>query len=156
MARRLPVDFGKGATRNRKTVSPVERTHCSLGQFTANSTVTPAPRVIFDKDAVIRSIYIAASAIPVDSDGTFKFNALLNDVSEGADDTLVATQDLETLIVAANVGYACTLLTEGTENELTVSAGDVMRFTLVNDSAAIGTNADFTVVVVWQALQAAA
>lgn len=155
MARILPVDFGT-AGKSRKAVSPVERNQASLGQFTANTTVTPAPRIIFDRDAVIREIWIAASAIPADADGTMLFNALLNDVSESADDTLVASQDLETLIVAANKGYACTLLTEGTENELTVSAGDVLRFTLVNNSAAINTNADFTALVIWQALSAAA
>lgn len=152
-SQKQPADWGV-AGGSRKYLAPVERTTCSLGTFTANSTVVAAPRLLFDRAAVIREIWVAGSAIPSDADGTMLLNALLNDVSEGADDTLVSSEDLETLIVAANKAYECTLLTEGSENELTVAAGDTLRFTLVSNSAAIDTNPNVSVMVIWQAREA--
>ena len=149
MPSQKPHDFGE-IMRPRRHVSPAERFHLSLGAFTANTTVTPAPRILFDRQAVIREIWISGDAIPSDPDGTMLLNALVNDVSEGGDDTLVSSQDLETLLAAANRAYKATLAAEGTENERTVNAGDTLRFTLVSNSAAITTNPNLAVEVVVQ------
>jgi hypothetical protein len=145
-----PLDFGRAKTGRRSDLAPVERANLSLGQFTANTTVVAAPRVIFDRKAVIREIWLSGDAVPADADGTMLVNALLNDISEGAADTLVSSADLETIVVAANKGYSLTLATETSENELTVEAGDTLRFTLVNNSAAINTNANIAVSVLYQ------
>lgn len=146
-----PLDYGS-AKGPRSAMSPVERACMSLGQFTANTTVTPAPVLLFDRAAVIREIWVQCSAIPADSDGTMLLNALVNDISEGADDTIVSSADLEATVLAANKAYKLTLATETSEKELTVAAGDTLRFTLVNNSAAIGTNANVNVMVIYQAL----
>lgn len=147
---RIPADFGVAKT-PRWVTSPVERVHLNLGQFTANTTVTPGPRVVFDRAGVIREIWVAGSAVPSDADGTLLLNALVYDASEAGDDTIVSSQDLETLITVANKSYELTLATETSENELTVAAGDSLRFTLVNNSAAIDTNPNLSVVVIFQA-----
>jgi hypothetical protein len=135
-----------------KKVAPVERVVLSLGQFTANTTVTPAARLPFDRAAVIREIWVLGDAIPSDPDGTMSLNALVKDVSEGGDDTIVSSADLETLVTAANQAFKLTLVTESAENELTVAAGDSLRFTLVNNSAAITTNPNVHVVVLYQVI----
>lgn len=131
----------------------LERFPLSLGQFTANVTVNPAPKVIFDRPAVIREIWVAADAIPADPDGTMLLNVIVRDISEAADDTIVASADLEALILVADKGYKLTLAAETSENELTVEAGDTLRCSLVNNSAAIGTNANITVQVAAQFTQ---
>lgn len=126
--------------------------YLSLGQFTANTAVVAAPRFgcpVGVKGIRIIGIHVAASAIPADPDGVMNFTATVNDVSEGADDVIVAAVNLETLTPAANRFYEATLATEDTEKQLTLEAGDTVRFTLTNDSAAIGTNADVTVCVEW-------
>jgi hypothetical protein len=152
MPSQFPQDLGAPATATapRQILSPVERIVLNLSTFTANTTVTAGARLLFDRAAVIREIWVAGSAIPSDADGTMLLNALLNDISEGADDTLVSSADLEALVLAANKAYQLTLATEGTENELTVAAGDTLRFTKVNNSAAIDTNSDITVSVLVQ------
>lgn len=131
----------------------IERFPLSLGQFTANTTVNPAPKVVFDRPAVIREIWIAADAIPADPDGTMLLNAIVRDISEAANDTIVASADLEALVLVADKGYKLTFAAETAENELTVEAGDTLRFSLVNNSAAIGTNANISVSVLVQFTQ---
>lgn len=150
---RIPADFGVAKT-PRWVTSPVERVVLNLGTFTANTTVTAGPRLPFDRAGVIREIHAVGSAIPSDADGTLLLNAIVYDASEAGDDTIVSSQDLETLLAVANQSYELTLATEGTENELTVAAGDSLRFTLVNNSAAIDTNPNVSVVVIFQATAA--
>lgn len=150
---RLPFDVGRART-SRAVLAPVERAVLNLGQFTANTTVTAGPRLIFDRASIIREIWIVGSAIPSDADGTLLLNALVYDATEAGDDTIVSSQDLETLLAVANQSYEATLATEGTENELTVAAGDSLRFTLVNNSAAIDTNPNVSVLVIYQAIVA--
>lgn len=135
-----------------KKVAVVERVVLNLGQFTANTSVTAAPRIPFDRRSVIREMWVVGSAVPSDADGTMLLNALVKDVSEAGDDTVVSSANLETLITAADQAFQLTLVTEGSENELTVEAGDSLRFTLVNNSAAIDTNSNLSVVVLYQAL----
>lgn len=153
MPSKKPVDFGT-VLKPRAAVSPAERIVLSLGAFTANTTVTAPPMIVFDRAAVIREIHVACSAIPSDPDGTMLLNAIVYDVSEAADDTIVSSADLEATVLAALTGYKLTLATETSENELTVAAGDTLRFTLVNNSAAITTNPNTSVVVVVQYLTA--
>lgn len=133
--------------------SPVQRSDLSLGAFTANTTVVTLPRFIADRRCVIREVWLAASAIPADADGACTVNMYNYDVSEAADDTLITAADLETIVLVANKAYQLTLDAETTENELTLEAGDCVRFTLVNDSAAINTNANITVRIIWQAIK---
>ena len=123
-----------------------------LGAFTANTTVSPTARFgvpVGHAGVRVTGLHVAGSAIPADPDGTMELNALVNDVSEAADDTIVSSQDLEGLVAAANQFYELTLATETSEKELTLHAGDTLRFTLVSDSAAIGTNPNVTVCVEW-------
>jgi hypothetical protein len=124
----------------------------NLGSFTANATKTIAeffgcPPGI--KGIRVVGVHVAGDAIPSDPDGTMLFNAIVNDISEGADDTIVSSEDLETLMVAANRWYECTLAAEDAEKQLTLEPGDSVRFTLVNNSAAITTNPNVTVCVEW-------
>lgn len=117
--------------------------YMDLGQFTANTTVTPSPRfgcVPGVGKIRILGLHICCDVVPVDADGTMLINALVNDISEGADDTLVSSGDLEALVVAANKWYELTLAADSTEKIRTLETGDSLRFTLVNNSAAIGTN----------------
>jgi hypothetical protein len=123
-----------------------------LGQFTANTTVTPSARLLADRRLVIREIWISGDAIPSDADGTLLLNALVNDVSEGGDDTIVSSQDLETLLVAADRAYQAALAAETSENQNTLEPGDTLRFTLVSNSAAIDTNPSVVVSVLYQRL----
>lgn len=95
----------------------------------------------------IVGIYFAATAIPADADGTMLINALVNDVSEGADDTIIASFDAEAVILAADKFYKATLATETSEEENTLESGDTLRFTFVNNSAAINTNASITAII---------
>jgi hypothetical protein len=127
-------------------------TFLNLGAFTANTTVTAAPRfgAPLGITAIrIIGIHLCSDGVPSDADGTLVFNAIVNDISEGGDDTIVSAEDLETLIAAANRWYECTLAAEDTEKQLTINPRDSVRFTLVSDSAAIDTNPDLTVCIEW-------
>jgi len=93
----------------------------------------------------IKGVHVAGSAIPSDADGTMLLDVDVNDVSEGADDVIVQAQDLETLIVAANRGYECTLAAEGAEKERNINDGDAFKITLTSNSAAIDTNTSLRV-----------
>lgn len=123
----------------------------SLGQYTANNTVVASPRFgcppIPGTVARVRvlGLYVCCDAIPLDDDGTLLLNAIVNDGMD--DDTIVASQDLETLVVAADKWYALTLAAETAEKEQTLLEGSDLRFTLVNNSAAIGTNPKVSVCV---------
>jgi len=114
-----------------------------LGQLTANSTASPVWRFgcpVGVPGVRILGIHVCSSTVGADADGDMLFNAIVNDVSEGADDTVVSSEDLEALVLAANQWYECTLAADGTEKILTLEAGDSLRFTMVSDSAAIDTN----------------
>ncbi len=127
-------------------------TYLDLGAFTANTTVIPAPRFGCPPGTEgirITGLFISGSGIPDDPDGVMLVNGLVNDVSEGADDTIVVAEDLETLLTAANRFFEATLAADGTEKILTLEAGDTLRFTLVSDSAAITLNPTLVVAVEW-------
>lgn len=122
----------------------------NLGQFTANTTVTAQARFGVPPGVGgvrILGIHVLTDAIPADPDGTMLLKALVNDVSEGADDTVLTGQDLEATCAAANRWYECTLDSESSEKELSLDAGDSVRFQLINNSAGIGTNANVHVCV---------
>lgn len=124
----------------------------SLGAFTANTAVVALPRFgcpVGVKGIRIIGIHVCSSAIPSDPDGVMNFTATVNDVSEGADDVIVAAVNLETLTPAANQWYEATLATEDTERQNTLYPGDSVRFTLTNDSAAITTNPEVNACVEW-------
>jgi hypothetical protein len=141
-----------GAATAPQISAPFQRIQLNLGAFTANTTVTPAPRILWDRRAVIREVWFSASAIPSDPDGTMLINMINFDINEstGTDDTLVSSFDAEAVLLVANKAYQATLVTETTENELTVEPGDVTRFTLVDNSAAITTNPNITALVIFQ------
>jgi protein involved in polysaccharide export with SLBB domain len=71
-------------------------------------------------------------------------NAIAYDVSESADDTLVLSEDLESLLAVANRFYEPTYVSES-EEFYTLEPGDTLRITLVSNSAAITTNPNITV-----------
>lgn len=146
-----PQDYG-AVLMPPSLASVVLRQSLSLGQWTANTTVTPDARFIADRAMVIREIWAVASAVPSDADGTMLINALVRDASEDADDTIVSSASAETLLTTANEAVKLTLASETSENELTLAAGDTIRFTLVSNSAAIDTNASVAVLIVFQPL----
>lgn len=127
-------------------------TFLSVGQPTANTTTTPGEKFGCPPGVAgvrIIGLHIAADAVFADADGTLVVNALVNDVSEGADDTIVSSWDVESNVTAAHRFYEMTLATETSEKELTLEPGDSLRFTLVSNSAAIDTQADFVFCVEW-------
>lgn len=153
MPSKKPRDLA-GVTCAPTVAASVERHVLNLGTFTANTTVAPGATLPFDRKAVIREIWVSGSAVPNDADGTMLINALVRDISEAADDTIVSAVNLETVITVANRAFQLTLAAETDENELTVFPGDTLRFTLVNNSAAIDTNSNISVVVLVQYLDA--
>lgn len=154
MASSFPSDWGTlGVGCPRINGSPVQRHHVNIGTWTANQTKTTLG-LNFDRAAVVREVWFSADAVPSDVDGTMLLNVLVRDISEGAADTIVASFDSETVIVASLKAYQATLLTESSENELTVEAGDTLYFTAVNNSAAIDTNPSIVVTVVYHTLAA--
>lgn len=140
-----------------RSLQEVRRTDWfNLGQFTANTTVTPAPRFgVPPSYGQIRllDLIVICDAVPSDPDGTMLLNALINDISEGADDSFVSSGDLETLVTAANRAFLFTKAAETqAEKQFTMEAGDTLRFTLVNNSAAITTNPFVQVGLIWMPL----
>jgi len=144
-----PQDYG-AALMPPKLAAPVLREALNLGVFTANTTVVPAPMLVFDRPAVIREIWFAADAVPSDPDGTMLVNARVRDKSEGAYDTIVSSFDEEAQLTVAHEAKKATFAAEGAENELSVEAGDTLSFQLVNNSAAITTNPNTTAFVLYQ------
>ncbi len=144
----MPIDEVWGA----KVEAQRRLTFLDLGAFTANTTVTGKPRFGCPpgvKGVRVIGIHFIGGAIPSDPDGVLTVNALVKDLSEGSDDTIVATEDLETLLVAANTYYEATLATETGEKQLTLEAGDSLRFALISNSAAITTDPILGVCVEW-------
>lgn len=127
-------------------------TFLNLGAFTANAAVACGelfgcpPGVAGVR---IIGIHVASVSLGADADGTLALAGLVNDVSEAADDAIVASVDLETIILAANRWYELTLATETSERQNTLEPGDSLRFTLTNDSAAINTNPEVMVCIEW-------
>lgn len=117
--------------------------------FTANTTATFQVGGILPGTGRVRvqGVYIICNAVPADADGTMLLNVLVTDATEGASDSIVTSQDLETLVVAANTLYPCTLTQETAEKELTLEEKDTIRISLVSNSAAIDTNATVTVII---------
>lgn len=127
-------------------------TFLSLGQFTANSAVIPAPRFGCPPGVAgvrIIGLHIACSAVPSDADGVLTVNADVNDVSEGGTDVIVSAQDLETLVTAANRWYEMTLAAETAEKQLTLEPGDALSFDLTSNSVAIDSNPQVNICVEW-------
>src|SRR3990167_2182157 len=77
--------------------------------WTANGTqvvlLGGIPPGIIGKYRINRA-WILASAVPSDADGTMLLNLIVYDLSEGADDTIITSADMETLIVAGIIWYA--------------------------------------------------
>lgn len=127
-------------------------TYFDLGAFTANTAVIANARFGCPPGVAgirIIGLHILCSAVPADPDGTLVLNMDVNDVSEGGTDVVVSSEDLETLILAANRWYEATLATETAEKQLTLMPGDGVSFDLVSDSAAIGTNPRVHVCIEW-------
>lgn len=136
--------YGKGLQEVRRLQS------ASLGQFTANTTKTVKTGISVPVGVGkmrIVSLSIVSDAVPSDSDGVLTLSVRARDVSEGAFDTLVTTQDLETLVSAADQNFALTLNAESSENELTLEAGDSIDVQLISNSAAIDTNPNLFLIV---------
>lgn len=132
------------------TVTARKFSHFSLGQYTANNTVTPAVRFgvpLGGPSVRLLSLSIITDVVPLDADGVLTLNALVKDISEGADDTIVSAADLETLVTAANQLFKITFAAETSEKELTIDPGDTLRFQLVSNSAAIDTNPNVQLVL---------
>lgn len=117
-------------------------------QFTANTTVTVLVGGIPPSaEFRLNRAFVICSAVPADADGTMLVNVIAKDDSEGADDSLVASADLEALVTVANKVYELTLATETSEKERILANPDGLRVTLVNNSVAIDTNAQVVVML---------
>lgn len=149
MASQFPPDAGKQL--HPKISAPVQRLHINLGQFTVNGTKTVLG-MIFDRETVIREIHFAPDVVPADADGTFLIHAEVQDVSEGALDVIVNGFDSEAQLTTAKKGVKAALAAESAENERTVSAGDVLQFRMVNNSAAVEANPNIIATVLYQVL----
>jgi hypothetical protein len=136
----------------RRFCSPVDRHYVNLGAPTANTTINRG-EMNFDRETIIREIWLSASDVPVDADGVITIAVHVYDSSEAADDVIVAATDMETLIVAADKAYKLTLATEDTEIQNTVYSGDTLRFVIVSNSAAIDTSAYFNATVLYQVVE---
>lgn len=145
-----PQDFG-AAIMPPTLAANVQRAHVLVGQWTANSTVTVLG-MTFDRAAVIREVWFAADAVPSDADGTMLINVNIRDITEGAADVIISSFDAEGVILASLKTYKATLATETAENQNTTEAGDTLYFTLVNNSAAIDTNAKIVATIVYQTI----
>jgi hypothetical protein len=152
MASGHPQDYG-AALVPPSQAAQVQRVALNLGQFTVNVTVVPGPALIFDRPAVIREIWFSADAVPSDPDGTMLVNARVRDKSEAAYDTIVSGFDTEAQLTVAHEAKKASFAAEGSENELSVEAGDTLSFQLVNNSAAITTNANIVAHILYQTLQ---
>ncbi len=117
--------------------------------FTVNVTVTQlvAPIPLGVGLYRILGVHVVGDAIPADADGVMTLTVRVHDKSGADIDTIVAAQDLETLITVANEAFECTLAAEGAEDERTITAGDVIDMQLISDSAAIETNPNIVVIV---------
>lgn len=144
-----PPDSGR--VLHPKIAANMHRLHINLGQFTPNTTKTVLG-AIFDREAVIREIHFAPDAVPNDVDGTLLIHADVQDVSEGALDSIVAAFDAEVSLATAKKGIKAPIVAETAENERTVGPGDVLQFRLVNNSAAIDTNPNIIATVLYQVL----
>lgn len=127
-------------------------TFLDLGTFSANATASPAARMGCPpgvKGIRIIGIHVLGSSIPSDPDGTMLLNVLVFDATEAGDDTIVSSEDLESLLLVANQFYEATLAAETAELQNTLYPGDSIRATLVSNSAAISTNPNVTLCVEW-------
>lgn len=125
--------------------------YLDVGAFTAGTPTTVTGPVVFGvgvgcPNIRIMGIHIAGSVIPADANGTMLLNAIVNDISEGSDDTLVSSENLESLLLAANRFYEPTYVAE-TEEFYTLEPGDTLRITLVSNTSDIEDNPNITVCV---------
>ena len=145
----MPNDEVRGA----KVESQRRLTFLDLGAFTANATASPAARTGCPpgvKGMRIIGIHVLGSSVPSDPDGTMLLNVLVKDATEAADDTIVASEDLETLLAVADQFYEATLAAETAEVQNTLYPGDSLRATFVSNSAAISTNPNVTLCMEWR------
>jgi hypothetical protein len=150
MASGHPQDFG-AVIAPPEQAAQVQRISINLGTFTANTTKTTLAH-IFDRPAVIREIWFAADAVPNDADGAMLIDVQVRDKSEAAFDLIVDDFNAEGLTVAFNAAKA-SFVAESAENELSVEAGDSLRFQQISNSAAIDTNANIVATVLYQVRQ---
>jgi len=97
--------------------------------------------------ARVLGVYVFCNAVPSDADGTMLMTVQARDVTEGAYDDLVTSQDLETLVTASDTMFACMMTPETIEKEYTLEEKDTIRMTLTNNSAAIDVNPAIILVV---------
>lgn len=120
----------------------------AFGTVTANTTTRFGLGSVSDKDdtaaspgnlAYVDEVFAAARTIPADSDGTVLLNILKYDASANADVTLVGSYSLEGL--TAGESERLPFDSGVTDAQRTLDFGDFLHFTIVNNSAAIDTQA---------------
>ena len=118
-----------------------------LGAFTANTTTTfdiPTPV----RSAIIERITVQQRVLVADADGTVLMTVKKWDSSAGAAVTLTAATSLEGDNQTAKVAKVVPLLTTLTDDQLRIDSGDYLYVEVVNNSAAIDTQATDPSVVV--------
>lgn len=120
----------------------------SFGTVTANTTTRFGLGSVSDKDdtaaspgnsAYVDEVFVATRVLPVDADGTVLLNLLKYDASANADVTLASSFNLEGL--TAGESDRIPFDSGVTDNQRTLDFGDFLHFTIVNNSAAIDTQA---------------
>lgn len=108
----------------------------ALGSLTANATTTsyvPSPK----RKLGIERVTYAASTPVADADGTVLLTLTKVRASDASTVVLVNGADLET--IAADTATELPLVTGLTRAQRTMLEGDVLKVTIVNNSAAINT-----------------
>jgi hypothetical protein len=133
--------FGRSLQEARRVVS------AKLTSFPVNSTSTLYVLALPTARGSVRVTKVSwvGSAVLSDADGTMLVSVIARDVSEAADDTLVNAASVEGGTAHAVADF--TLATETSEKEFTLDAGDSLRVTFTNNSAAIDTNGAISVFV---------
>lgn len=122
-----------------------------VGTLTANQTNTRSMGGV-NRRAFVERLSVSARTVPVDNDGTLLATVKKRDASAGANVTLTAAFNLETLV--ANASSAIALLSTLTDDQLTLDQGDTLFVEIVNNSAAIDTQpADLVFTAVLGVLQ---
>lgn len=106
-----------------------------LGSVNGRADTAAAP----GHTAWIDEVFVSTRVVPADADGTILLNVFKYDASADADVQLVTSFDLETLTVGESSRVP---LDSGvTDNQRILDFGDFLHFTIVNNSAAIDTQA---------------
>jgi hypothetical protein len=142
----MPIPYMK-AKAGRFGIVPVFVASPANGTWTANTTTTgriPTPK----RKCYVVSASIQASTLPADADGTFLLTIKKYDASADTAVTISDQENLEALMTHVDVAYEVTISSSATDAQRMIEEGDTLYYEVVNNSAAIDTQAVNCFVVV--------